>query len=153
MLFFQRVHIQNRFISVFIPQQQIEYDRPAKSTLKQWQMDWFPPSASVFIGHSLIPHGPIFFFFFFLTKDRKSQIKIYVMWCYLSWPLCFVYVSSGYVQLVHGGEWSRRSDPARSDQRWTEARFGLCLHWTGESEQYPPQLYRNLKVIYRKSKV
>lgn len=49
-------------------------------------------------------------------------------------------MSSGYVQLVHGGERGRRSDSARSDQRWPEARFGLCLHWTGEHQQQPSQL-------------
>lgn len=61
-------------------------------------------------------------------------------WYSPSWPLRFGYVSSGHVQLVHGGEWGRWSDSARSDQRWPEARSGLRLHWTGEHKQQPSQL-------------
>lgn len=49
-------------------------------------------------------------------------------------------MSSGYVQLVHGGERGRRSDSSRSDQRWTEARLGFRVHWTGESEPRAPEL-------------
>jgi len=85
-------------------------------------------SMPLVIVHSLMQ----FFCFIYFLQGQKVPYDIFVMWWFLSWHQSFGYVLSGHVQPVYGGEWGRWGDSARSDQRWTEARFRFRIHWTGE---------------------